>query len=288
MLFIWLHFQFIFYDYYFTILLFIFSVLFILYFKFTFVPFFFICFLFCHFSFLVLQMSPSGASFACYYFYFYPYLPLVNSPRRTPRPSALPGNFMSLYLSLCLYYGYWAGQFHFSPPLYHCIQRASPELNLAVRVRRSHPIHPPGGAWEWGCLPPDPLTRSRFCNKRDFYFEYFTFHLLGRRSLIHLHHHRHHCPLPLISSSSSRSNIIQWVVNHFSTRRDDAPEDNTYMSLGKRDDTASKVSEGFHRMKVELPWPPFSPLDFLQFEHMLCPFNSMKKALRSSLIFLSA
>ena len=106
-----------------------FSFLFILYFKFTFVPFFFICFLFCHFSFLVLQMSPSGASFACYYFYFYPYLPLVNSPRRTPRPSALPGNFMSLYLSLglCLYSGSWAGQFHFSPPLYHLIGHPASE-----------------------------------------------------------------------------------------------------------------------------------------------------------------
>ena len=172
--------------------------------------------------------------------------------------------------------------------LRHCIIASSERALSLTWLSGSHPIHPPGGAWEWGCLPPDALTRSRFCNERDFYFEYFTFHLLGRRSLIHLHHHRHHCPLPLISSSSSRRNIIQWVVNHFSTRRDDAPEDNTYMSLGKRDDTASKVSEGFHRMKVELPWPPFSPLVFLQFEHMLCPFNSMKKALRSSLIFLSA
>ena len=92
---------------------------------------FFICFLFWHFSFLVLQMSPSDASFACYYFYFYPYMPLVNSPRRTPRPSALPGNFMSLYLSLglglCLYYGTWAGQFHFSPPLYHLIGHLASE-----------------------------------------------------------------------------------------------------------------------------------------------------------------
>ena len=149
-LFIWLHFQFIVYDYYFTILLFIFSFLFILYFKFTFVPFFFICFLFCHFSFLVLQMSPSGASFACYYFYFYPYLPLVNSPRRTPRPSALPGNFMSLYLSLglCLYYGSWAGQFHFSAPLWS-FNRPSSERALSLTwLSRSHPIHPPGGAWE--------------------------------------------------------------------------------------------------------------------------------------------
>ena len=114
--------------YYFIIYFFLFIYL---YFKFTFVPFFFICFLFCHFCFLVLQMSPSGASFACYYFYFYPYLPLVNSPRRTPRPSALPGNFMSLYLSfglgLCLYYGSWAGQFHFSPPLYHLIGRPASE-----------------------------------------------------------------------------------------------------------------------------------------------------------------
>ena len=79
--------------------------LFISYFKFIFVPFSSFIFLL-PFSFpFVLKMSqPSGASFACHYFKFYPYWPFVKPPRRTTRPSKLPRKLKSLLPLLLFYY----------------------------------------------------------------------------------------------------------------------------------------------------------------------------------------
>ena len=62
------------------------------------------CFIFPHFSF-VFQMSPSCASFVCYYFQFYPYWPFVNPPRRPSRPSKLSGKPKYLLTLLLCYFG---------------------------------------------------------------------------------------------------------------------------------------------------------------------------------------
>ena len=62
-------------------------------------------FTFLPFSFpFVLQMSPSSASFACYYFQTYPHWPFVNITRRTPRSSELSGKLKSLLPFLLCYY----------------------------------------------------------------------------------------------------------------------------------------------------------------------------------------
>ena len=88
---------------YFTMVIFIFlPFIFISYFKFIFVPFFLIYFLLRHFFSCVLQMRPSCASSACHYFQFYPYWPFENPPRRTPRPSELPGKLKSPCLCCCI------------------------------------------------------------------------------------------------------------------------------------------------------------------------------------------
>ena len=100
--------------YYFTMVIFIFlPFIFTSYFKFIFVPFFLIYFLLRHFFSFVLQMRPSFASSASHYFQFYPCWPFKNPPRRTPRPSELPGKLKSP-LPLLLYCNYrsWAWQFY--------------------------------------------------------------------------------------------------------------------------------------------------------------------------------
>ena len=86
---------------------------------FTFLPLFI--------SFL-LQMSPSCASFVCYYIQFRPYWPLVNPPRGTPRPSVLLGKLQSLLPLLLCYYSSWTISTH--PPI---------PVILRVIHSRSHP-----------------------------------------------------------------------------------------------------------------------------------------------------
>ena len=128
--------------YYFTSFLFIFRCFYsFLISKFISVPFFFIYSLFCHFFSFVIQMSPSCASFAYYYFFsFIPsnsYQPLVNPPRRTSRPSELSGKFKSLLPLMLCYYRSRPSQFTVFLPTFPSLLfhgPSNPETNHLPRV----------------------------------------------------------------------------------------------------------------------------------------------------------
>ena len=75
----------------------------------------------------VRQMSPSYASFACYYIQFYPYWSFKNPPRRTPRPSKLSSKLSAKLKS-------------FLPLLLHCYTCRS---RAAWAILYSISLHPP-------------------------------------------------------------------------------------------------------------------------------------------------
>ena len=97
----------------------------------------------------VLQMSLSCVSFVSYYFQFYPYWALVNSPRRPSRPSKLSGKPKSLLNLLLCYFGLQlVNLLYFYPPSHSNLCTGNHPNPKPTTFPGPSPTHPPRGLWE--------------------------------------------------------------------------------------------------------------------------------------------
>ena len=138
-------------------------------------------------------MSPSFASFVCYYFQFYPYWPFVNPPRRPSRPSKLSGKPKSLLTLLLCYFGLQlVNLLYFYPPSH------------PYRFTGNQPTPKPQGPLLLVYQEDSGNDVARcFLGFCDTHISSQSFNLpftCWRRSLNWLHHQHHCCPLPLTSS----------------------------------------------------------------------------------------
>ena len=172
-------------------------------------------------------MSPSFASFVCYYFQFYPYWPFVNPPRRPSRPSKLSGKPKSLLTLLLCYFGLQLVNWLYFYPPSHPYRFTGNQPT--PKPTGPSPTHLPRGFWERRCpILPGVLQRTYFSLKFQF-----TFHLLKKvielasssTSLLFVAADI----IITVSWSSSPSNIIKTTgchVNHNSSpTRDSASQD---------------------------------------------------------------
>ena len=161
----------------------------------------------------VFQMSPSFASFVCYYFQFYPYWPFVNPSRRPSRPSKLSGKPKSLLTLLLCYFGLQlVNLLYFYPPSHSnlCTGNHQPQN----QPRSQGPLLL---IYQEDSENDVARSFSTFCDTHISSQVSIRF-TCWRRSLNWLHHQHHYCLLPLTLSLLWRhhrhqaTKLIQQVV----------------------------------------------------------------------------